>query len=268
MFRLKSKTFLLGEYTVLFGGSAIVLATDPEFQLIVNEAPGMSSLSGIDENSSAFSFYGKHLDIFRDMSLEFIDPHNGAGGFGASSAQFVSLYKQYLATTGETFCASRFLDEYRDLCNTNRVPGAISPSGADCLAQYFGHHIYYDSTSNHVEKMEWPFDDLCVTFFKTGIKIATHEHLSTFAKPKQNDLSQLNSYVVEAKCGLASKNLEMLCESVQGFYDLACQLGLVIESTQDIVRKLRKDTRVLAVKGCGALFADTILVVHYPTSSF
>lgn len=57
-----SKTFLVGEYAVLDGGPAILLATPPYFML--------------------------------EDDLTFVDPYHGAGGFGASGAKFVLSAKK------------------------------------------------------------------------------------------------------------------------------------------------------------------------------
>lgn len=56
---IPSKTFLLGEYNVLYGGSAVLIATEPSFVI---------------ENN----------DIY--------DPYKGSGGFGLSGAKFIAAY--------------------------------------------------------------------------------------------------------------------------------------------------------------------------------
>ena len=56
---IPSKTFLVGEYNVLFGGSAVLIATEPSFAI---------------ENN--------HIN----------DPYNGNGGFGLSGAKFIASY--------------------------------------------------------------------------------------------------------------------------------------------------------------------------------
>ena len=261
MLTSKSKTFLLGEYSVLFGGCAIVLVTEPEFCMTIKKTPVCHSIAGIKKVSPAFLFYLKHLNLFQDISLEFFDPYNGSGGFGASSAQFVLLYKFYLAATNKTFCANQFLDEYRHI-STNKAAGEILPSGADCLAQYCNNHIFFDSANNYFEKIEWPFDDICFSIFKTKKKVATHKHLSELKALDHSEISILNSCVIDAKSSFASKNSELLCKSIQKFYDFSCELGLVIENTQTIIQELLKYDYILAAKGCGALFADTILIIH------
>lgn len=60
---IPSKTFVLGEYNVLYGGSAVLIATEPSF------------IIGDD-------------DIY--------DPYKGSGGFGLSGAKFIaSYYKEF-----------------------------------------------------------------------------------------------------------------------------------------------------------------------------
>ncbi|MDR1561005.1 MAG: hypothetical protein LBS23_01475, partial [Holosporaceae bacterium] len=52
----KCKTFLVGEYSVLFGGSAVLLATNPQFKLQITKNE-KSLLVGVPEESPAFLFY-------------------------------------------------------------------------------------------------------------------------------------------------------------------------------------------------------------------
>ena len=55
LFSAGSKTFLVGEYSVLFGGSAVVLVTPPRFELRVKS--GETNLVGVEKDSPAGLFY-------------------------------------------------------------------------------------------------------------------------------------------------------------------------------------------------------------------
>ena len=89
--RIPSKTFVLGEYSVLHGGPAILLASEPYFSLRLEEK---------NENKNPFhplSPAGKLWELeplLKTKSYLFSDPHHGLGGFGASSAEFIALFLQ------------------------------------------------------------------------------------------------------------------------------------------------------------------------------
>src|SRR5690606_39000184 len=100
-----SKTFLLGDYLSLLGGPALLLNTEPRFQgllesiqptvkssAIADKIQAIEPYPGIHPQSPAGKFLQRHASDFADCNLTFFDPHQGAGGFGASSAQFLMVY--------------------------------------------------------------------------------------------------------------------------------------------------------------------------------
>lgn len=257
-FFTKSKTFLIGEYSVLFGGKAIVLTTFPEFSLKIEKSEN-SFINGISEHSPAFLFYLKHIDIFQNISINFFDPHNGGGGFGASSAQFALLYKLYLQLINKKFRIDDFLETYKIMASTE---GKVYPSGADCLAQFHNQHIYFDATTNYLTGIQWSFSDISFSIFKTNIKVPTHFHISQLNIEDKLKIKNLEKFTETAKFAISSKNHKLLYYSIQTFYELLCGFGLVIDDTQKIVRRLLDYDFILAAKGCGALGADTIIIIH------
>lgn len=254
-FFAKSKTFLVGEYSVLFGGSAILLLTDPEFRLNIKKS-NSGSINNICRDTPAFLLYKKYINFLHSFSIDFIDPHEGRGGFGASSAQFVMLYKLYLAITNKKFDINELLIEYRSLSK------GYMPSGADCIAQYFNQHTYFNAQKVEAEKIEWTFKNVIISIFKTAVKISTHLHLISLKRIDDGKLNDLNEYVQDTKNAICNGNAELFCSSIQKFYDILCSLGLVIGNTRQIIKKLLCNKEILAVKGCGALSADTIIIVH------
>jgi mevalonate kinase len=254
IFSAKSKTFLLGEYAVLWGGSAIVLITEPEFQLIVEKNAGNSyQLDGIDEGSPAFLFFTQHRDTFQNLRLRFCDPHNGSGGFGASSAQYVLLHQLYRQLTYSPWNIKQFLDEYRKHCRQS-----VKPSGADCIAQQENQHVYFNSASNHVEHLNWNFDDLDFAILKTGIKVKTHVHLQQLHRM---DVADLNNIVEKVRESFGDGNSSLLIKNISIFSHLLTEKKLVMDEICHLVSQLLKIKGVLAAKGCGALSADTIIVI-------
>jgi len=248
----KSKTFLIGEYCILFGGSAIVLTTSPEFELIVKE--NEEKIVGINENSPAFSFYVKHKNVFKNLSIEFIDPHKGSGGLGASSAQFTMLYKLFLSLSRGNLEINSFLAEYKSL--------AGRASGADCVSQIYNHHVYFNSQNNAVENIEWNFKDIDFAIFKTGLKTSTHLHLSQLSNVI--DVSELSEYVENARLAFINKDSNCLVSSVNSFFSSLKKLGFTLDQINKIVENFLKTEGVLAAKGCGAMCSDTILIIFNP----
>ncbi len=247
-----SKTFLVGEYSVLFGGTCILLITPPYFELTV--ITGKTALTGISRKSQAYKLYNNHKDIFRGLAINFKDPHKRTGGWGASSAQYSLLYKLYLKLNGNLFEVNKFLNEYRYLSDNN----SILPSGADCLAQYENQSIYYNSCNRYYEPIKWHFKNLDFYIFKTKKKIITHEHLKTINNLKADELKYYSSEVYKA---MKSANENDFCKNLQLFFWALEKLKLVVTETSNLVRLILKLKGVKAAKGCGALSADTILVV-------
>ncbi|MDR0968129.1 MAG: hypothetical protein LBL99_00650 [Holosporaceae bacterium] len=253
-FSAGSKTFLVGEYSVLFGGGAVVLVAPPNFELKARK--GKTDLIGVEKNSSAYSFYESH--DFDGLSIEFFDPHNGAGGFGASSAQFATLYKLYLELTRREFNVDSFLEEYKKLAGKK----GVAPSGADCVAQYFNRDVFFDSETNSVEKIDWKFPNLDFAIFKTGIKVATHSHLQELSPI---DVSELKNLTFGVKNSFRDLDEESLTKNTQAFFNALKDKGLVVDNTAKIVGDLLKIDGVKAAKGCGALCADAIIAIFEKT---
>ncbi|MDR0677340.1 MAG: hypothetical protein LBF57_01520 [Holosporaceae bacterium] len=252
IFSTGSKTFLVGEYSVLFGGSAIVLITPPNFLLTVKKSV-ISRTERVNECSPASVFYKDH--DFENLHIDFQDPHGGKGGFGASSAQFALFYQLYLKQTNQKFNPHVMLQDYRKSC------GKIHVSGADCFAQFFNHHIFFDSKTTRAEKINWNFSNLDFAIFKTNTKVATHLHLQKLNRI--SDISDLENATIKVKESLLAENEELFAKNVQVFFYILQKKGLVIDRTSTMVEKLLKIDEVRAAKGCGALSADTIIVIFY-----
>lgn len=249
-----SKTFLVGEYSVLFGGSAVVLSTEPYFTL--RHDVGSTNLGGINELSPAGKLYKKHQYLFENLSLTFIDPYNGSGGFGASSAQFALLYKLMLQLSNREFCIKDFLQEYRSFVPDN----GVLPSGADCVCQFLNHHIYFDSKTCTAESIEFNLPNIAFAIFKTNFKVATHEHLRTLHS--DFDISELQQCTQNVANGLKTKNEKLVINGINDFFQHLCEMNLILPQTKEIVSQLKKDSVILAAKGCGALGADTVIVLY------
>lgn len=247
-----SKTFLLGEYAVLKGHAAILLATEPRFKLIAAKNPHSTfDATNIHPESPA----GKLLiqdDFYRQYEINFIDPYHGLGGFGASSAQFVMLY----ALKHNEIKINEMLKEYKKFAwNGEGFP----PSGLDLISQVHGSICYYLKNKNRLKLFSWPFPDLGYCLVHTGNKLSTHVHLS---KLTNIDTVPLNKIVQTGLLSIEQGNEQAFIDSINQYeYSLRSQ-NLVIDHTQKIIEKLAHHHEILSCKGCGALGADVIFILY------
>ncbi len=112
--------------------------------------------------------------------------------------------------------------------------------------------------------MQWPFEDLDWVALITGHKKKTHEHLASELKIDWNQGQAFNQKVVEAfKAGKSEEFIEAL-NNWRHFLFLS---GLEIQETTELVEFFMNLPGVEAVKGCGALGSDVILVVFKKENS-
>ncbi len=264
---LPSKTFLLGEYLVLHDGPALVLNTEPCFQLQC--APGNSALNNIHPQSPAGKFYSAHQDLFTDWQLTFTDPHQNKGGLGASSAQFAALYLLQKLFSGnirqpqqtdinifmQTLNIPHLLKTYQKYAWDQQ---GYPPSGADVVSQLYGGITYFAKSENMIESLVWPFQDLSFCLLRTGKKLATHEHLTSLNNLETETLDQI---VQQGSIALVQANANAFCAAINAYAEALQVQNLVAEHTQQILNDLQHWPEVKAVKGCGALGADIVLAI-------
>ncbi len=268
-----SKTFLLGEYLVLNSGSALVLNLEPRFNLVASTR-GSGLVEGIDPNSPAGQWIRQNAIHYRNLDLRFVDPHNGIGGFGASSAQFLFAYmlteilksvasgrgNEALASGASKSLTSHVQAEtvwraYRQLESVSQE--GLRASGADVAAQFVGGLAEVHTEPFSVEIKKWPFEDCDVVILHTGVKVATHEHLRGLKRVNTEELEWIYARAVE---GLAKKEPDDFYHSINDYHAELLEMGLVAEHTQILSAILLSKPFVRAVKGCGALGADTMAV--------
>jgi mevalonate kinase len=270
-----SKTFLLGEYVALDGGPSILLTTVPRFQLKIHErkksrlafkfaakpfakvvkptfAPQSPAGRFLSRQSAALSGRGE-LPKF-----EFNDPHHGKGGLGASSAQFALVYAW--ANRIENASAVHWallLEEYRACAWSGE---GTPPSGADVVAQLMGGICWFDGRALKTERLEWKFPTLSFTLLRTGTKLATHEHLK---KTQAIPFEILRECVALGKTAFLENDEAKLVVAVERYAGVLAEAGLTASATLGLLRALRTQASgVRAVKGCGAMGADVIAVLH------
>lgn len=248
---IPAKTFLLGEYVAIAEGPAIIITTNPCFELQVTN---QEELTGIHQDSPAGLWWQKTPHPHQGLS--WTDPYNGRGGLGASSAQFLASYLADCALQHITPNLISMLTAYYEVA-WNGV--GLKPSGYDVIAQSQQACVYINKQNKIVTAYDWPFADLSFIIVHTGKKLATHHHLQNTALPKEiKDLSLIADKANDAFAQIAS---EQLINCINDYHQQLAALGLIADHTQVAIADLCKNPEILAIKGCGALGADTILLL-------
>lgn len=255
MFRLSvpSKTYLVGEYVSLSGGPAIVLSTSPRFVLTATE----SSSGSYHNNSSSKSLrdllprFG--LGRFR---LEFYDPHEGLGGFGASGAEVLLLAALRRVIGEEDFNS---FDLLKDVENAKKEIGWSLGSGYDVLAMNSGMISFIEKRNQTLETMPWPFENIRWVILRGTEKIPTHAHLSGLVLPNTRKLEDASRGTLRA---FRVKDESGFVEGVDAFSKELSHLDLTHKSVMERLKEIRDIDGVVTAKGCGALGLDTQLVFY------
>lgn len=260
---IPSKTFLSGEYAILNGGRAVVMSHSPSFQISVN-ASAESELIGIHPQSPAGQYVRKNGAAFKNWRVEFFDPYLSAGGFGASSAQFVGCFawKHFIENLGTpnswNVNVETLWRAFRDLSFEGNLP-----SGGDVIAQAQGGVSIVKTTPYVASCRPWPFLDLEALIVPTGFKVSTFEHL----RERLPVTDELMNRSEEAAQSFVAGDSENFLRHLQQFADELERLSLVTASTRGLIAQISAIPEVLLVKGCGALGADVILVLVRPENS-
>jgi mevalonate kinase len=253
-----SKTFLLGEYLVLNQGAALVLNTLPRFELNVNTR-GEGSVQGVSPDSPAGQWMRQNKLVFSSVDVDFIDPHFGRGGFGASSAQYMltNIVTQVLKNPEkhEDFNIESIWRAYRQMEMVSTE--GLKPSGADIVSQYAGGLCEVMTDPFQFKSYKWPFADYSALLVHTGVKLATHEHLRGL---KRLDTDELESIYARAMEMMSIGDAPAFFDSVNDYYAELLEMSLVAEQTQVAVATLLSKPFIRAAKGCGAMGSDVIAV--------
>lgn len=245
-FTVPGKTFLVGEYAVLSGGSCLGLATSPVFSISLNFAKHTF------HPDSPAGLYLRKNQLF-NFAHELTNPY-GVGGFGASTAEFIFSYfsnPQASRTLADIF--STYLELYRERQEQK-------PSGADLVTQLVGgiSHIDLSAASPKVESLSWHFSDLDFLIFSTGLKVKTHEHLAALDRKLCAGLVAPSNEVITAfKSGVASQ----FKAALYGWSKNLEQLGLTAPEVLQLKSHLEERISGIQVKPCGALGADVIIIL-------
>ena len=248
---IPAKTFLLGEYAALAGTSAFLITTSPCFALILTSK---QEPSGIHSESPAGRLWQKYNFVGR--SLIWHDPYFGRGGLGASSAQFLSCYLASCFLNDKEPNFESMLHAYYDVSWTGK---GLRPSGYDVIAQSQHACVYINKQQNIIKSYAWPFRDLSFFLVHTGVKLTTHSHLEKTTLPQQ--INYLSSLVDEAKLAFEQADSQKIIVTINAYHQKLQELNLVAKHSLDFISQLKKYPEILAIKGCGALGADVLMII-------
>ncbi len=260
-----SKTFLLGEYLVLNDGVALLMNTQPRFELLLDQK-GSGNIDGFSPESPAGQWIRQNNLVFKNVDVQFLDPHLERGGFGASSAQYLlsHIATQILKNPAKAKALEKPTDEFKieQIWRAYRQLETVSAeglraSGADLVGQFVGGMCFFHMEPFQARAFHWPFDDYDVVLVPTGAKLPTHEHLRGLKRVNTEELEWIFARASET---LNARDAQAFFDSVNDYYAELLEMNLVAEHTQVIVTSLLSKPFVRAAKGCGALGSDVVAV--------
>jgi mevalonate kinase len=249
--QIPAKTFLLGEYAAVAGGSAIILTTNLRFELSLSEKDIME---GIHPDSPAGQWWMRHR--LPGLGLIWRDPYQGKGGLGASSAQFIGSYLAICYLLKLTPSHGHLLDAYHE--SSWRGEG-LRPSGYDVLAQTQNHCVYINRQNESMQSYQWAFDDIAFLLLHSGQKLETHYHLQHTSLP--SSLGYLSAISDQAREAFATQHSARLIQAINDYHKELVVLNLVAQYSLQVIQAFKEQPDVLAAKGCGALGADVLLLI-------
>ena len=265
-----SKTFLLGEYGVLWKGPAILMNTWPRFGLYLSlcSQTNSFSLEGIPKGSPVLQLLKKgNQDSIPSDGLQgfFYHPHKGQGGWGASSAEFALLSAALTCIKDESFLnLSSLLQDYKNIFHfsqSQEEEEAPTPSGADFLSQLQGGIVFCHPENKKLFSMPWPFHQADLALISTGKSFPTHKHLASLQVPPTKTVYAMHELVFLALRALQEENLDVFTKSIGDYGELLKDSGWLLDNTQNALKELQSLPGVLAVKGCGAMGAEILLAI-------
>lgn len=269
---IPGKTFLVGEYAVLAQGPCLSVGTQPFFNWVETQktSSGLLLTAQTGDKPHQESAAGKLLSKFKqyEQFCGFISNPYQVGGFGASTAEFISAYyflhervTDELALTAESFFKT-YLELYKD-----EQTKAQAPSGADLITQLFGGYLFFQKTIQGlaIKPQKWSLPQLEFSLFSTGLKIQTHEHLNSLNRQICYELIEPSAEVIQCFLGtdsaLALEALNDWCLRLKS-YDLTSTKVLELQAV--LHKTLQQKISNVFVKPCGALGAD-VVAIFYPS---
>ncbi|MBC6416045.1 MAG: hypothetical protein GDA46_06635 [Bdellovibrionales bacterium] len=251
-----AKTFIVGEYAVLDGGSAIVLNTSPRFVFRIKK---QSKAKFIDfhENSPAGQWIRKNPQDFQSVQIESVKNSLFQGGLGFSSAQFNTVYAySFILRQGhiDHIKPQDVWKSYRNLCFEG-----FKPSGADITTQWIGGVGIFEQDPFHVESLTFYFPELECLVLSTGESFPTYDYLKNFQTSDVSQLKEISEWTVNA---MKKKDKDQFISGINNYRKALIKKNYVTEKSKDILRRLEKIKALQAFKSCGAMGAETLVIFY------
>lgn len=251
---LPGKTFLIGEYSVLKGGNALVLSTGPCFSVEKNN----NSEQIFHPQSAA----GLYLNKINSQSHSVIHNISSRGGFGESTAQFLAVWleKNQTANLHSKSTIVKCYDDYVSLYEDQEDFKKMKPSGADLVSLLLGQVTFFSHQLMSSTRCLWNFSHLGFTIYSTGFKIPTHEHLLSLNKDKLSPLVDLSQKAID--CYMAGNEDSFFLLLKEWGFQLQ-NLGLQHANCLELKNKIELlSDKIKLVKLNGALGMDTFTVFY------
>lgn len=258
---IPGKCFLVGEYFVLESGRAMAVNLAPQFEMQL-DSRGSGSCRGIHPESPAGQWFKKNFRAFDKTNLVFRDPHQGKGGLGASSAQFLAVFILEKILRGESpkirsqEFSAKLLSAYQGLHEGN--PGFL-PSGADLLSQLAGDLALVNIETKRTENISWPFKDFGFYILRTGHKLQTHQHLAKLENA--TSFKELSESYLAAENAIMTSNAQGFAAAITEYQNRLQGMNLLSEESNGLLKNLRSCPAVTAAKACGAMGADLLFAL-------
>ena len=254
-FRFPSKTFLLGEYAVLQGSSALLYGHPPLFAVTHESANEPDCLF---HPESPAGLWMRQNPV--DLKVRLQDPHEGSGGYGGSGAEFLAVWIAQKNVPAPEHPRAIFAWSAWEDCRAI----ASSGSGADILTQAFGVNrqepffLEIDLEGRSLREIFPRPSQGFLSLFHTGKKLATHE----IAKPAPLPVEEMEDMVLRASAALESGSFPAFARELNAYGEKLASLGLVAPHTAAALKGIEGRSGIHGAKGCGAMGADVILVAH------
>ena len=252
-----AKTFILGEYAALDGGSAIILNTAPRFSCRIRKSTLDKPLN-LPKNSPAGQWVKKNSSDFQSVQLSWFNSYSQKGGLGFSSAQFNILYAySYILREGgiAQIKPQEIWRNYRSL----EFEGFL-PSGADVISQWVGGVGVFQQNPLSVETLTSPLPDLKCLVLSTGEHFETYKYLKNF---KLGDVSSLKNIANLGVCAIKQRDEESFLASVNDYREALRANNYTVPKSLEILNRLKKSKGIKACKACGAMGAETLIVFYH-----
>ncbi|MFZ3231077.1 MAG: hypothetical protein WA160_12795 [Pseudobdellovibrio sp.] len=250
---IPAKTFLFGEYSALAGGSVLGLGTKSGFEVnFLKQANAdfpfhLESPAGVLWSEEIANQNGKN-----NWHINFVDLLGGVGGFGRSTAEYLSVLILQLEKNQDEF--SNIRKKYQILSSK----GGAGASGADLAIQYFGNVTYFNSIENSYSSKNWNYKGYDFILVSTGFKIKTHEHILQLDLNKIKNFPLISNEIIKQCLNGDGKELVL---GLKEWANFLLKNSLTHDKSVELKTSLESDADILCAKPCGALGADVILIV-------